>query len=581
MKVYGTVRHVEPQLRGFRPLWAVDAQPHVAERFKRWFKQIATNREGVLAITDTREASRDLLWMLERYPMDMGAADRAKLEYRAAEYDEAQATVERILAGERLTADGWHTPALEPYEFQLTAADLALSLGRLLIADDVGLGKTFTALLVLRDPDALPALVVCQTHVQRQWLRELSKFFPMFRGHIVAKRTVYDPSQRRGMHGHHPDVLVMSYAKLDAWAAHLAGQAQTVIFDETQELRRSGSLKYAAAGQVADAARYRIGTTATPVYNYGGEIYNVIQVLERDALGTRDEFIRAWGRDLGNGKVAVREPRGLGMHLREEGLLLRRTRQDVSRELPEVIRVPQDVDADQTRLDRELEQGGAFSLARLIVSGDGTREERWRASGDVDWQLRRATGLAKAPYVAAFVDLLLQSEAKVLLAGWHRDVYTVWQQRLAHHQPVLYTGSESAAAKDRMAQRFITDDETRVMLMSLRSGVGLDGLQKVCRVVVFGELDWSPGMHDQVIGRLNRDGMDTSEPVLAYFLTCDHGSDPLVLEALGIKRGQAEPLRDPNAKLFDQAAPDARDRIRRLAQQVLRDHAQPRRKVAA
>jgi hypothetical protein len=80
---------------------------------------------------------------------------------------------------------------------------------------------------------------------------------------------------------------------------------------------------------------------------------------------------------------------------------------------------------------------------------------------------------------------------------------------------------------------------------------------------VFGELDWSPRQHDQCIGRLHRDGQD--DPVVAYFLTCDHGSDPVVMEALGIKRGQAEPLRDPDAQLFEQAAPDAKDRVRRLA----------------
>lgn len=568
MKTYGKVWRYPANDFG-NEAWGILCEPHVAEKLKRWFRQIAANREGTIILTDTREVGRDLVWFLERYPMEISLADRRRLKKRAREYDETRATVERILAGERLTADGWLEPALPPKKFQLTAADMALSLGRLLIGDDVGLGKSFSALLLLRNPDALPALVVCQTHVQRQWLRELAKFFPMLRGHIVRQCKVYDPSQTRDMCGHHPDVLIMSYAKLDAWAAHLAGQVQTVIFDETQELRKSGSFKYAAAGRVADSAPFAVGTTATPVYNYGGEIHNVIQVLKRDALGTRDEFVRAWGSELGNGRVGVRDPRALGSHLRDEGLLLRRTRKDVGEELPDVIRIPHDVEADQRTYEREIEAGGVEALAELILSGAGDRKERWRASGEIDWQLRRATGLAKAPYVAGFVDMLLESERKVVLAGWHRDVYDVWRTMLAAHGPVLYTGTESPAAKDRNAQRFIEDDDTRVMLMSLRSGVGLDGLQQVCKVVAFGELDWSPGIHDQVIGRLNRDGMDVSEPVVAYFLTCDFGSDPAVMDALGIKRAQAELIRDPDAQLFDQAAPDAADRVRRLAQQVL------------
>jgi hypothetical protein len=119
-----------------------------------------------------------------------------------------------------------------------------------------------------------------------------------------------------------------------------------------------------------------------------------------------------------------------------------------------------------------------------------------------------------------------------------------------------------------------------VLIMSLRSGAGLDGLQEVCHVGVFGELDWSPGMHDQCIGRLNRDGMDHSEPVVAYFLTCDFGSDPTVMEALGVKRGQAEPIRDPEASLFEQTTPDAAQRVRKLAEQVLSRRRAPRRAAA-
>ena len=41
------------------------------------------------------------------------------------------------------------------------------------------------------------------------------------------------------------------------------------------------------------------------------------------------------------------------------------------------------------------------------------------------------------------------------------------------------------------------DGDARVLMMSLRSGAGLDGLQEVSHTAVFGELDWSPGVHRQ------------------------------------------------------------------------------------
>jgi hypothetical protein len=57
--------------------------------------------------------------------------------------------------------------------------------------------------------------------------------------------------------------------------------------------------------------------------------------------------------------------------------------------------------------------------------------------------MRQATGIAKAPYVAEFVRLLLDSEQKVLLFGWHREVYNIWLHALREFKPLLYTGTES------------------------------------------------------------------------------------------------------------------------------------------
>lgn len=111
-----------------------------------------------------------------------------------------------------------------------------------------------------------------------------------------------------------------------------------------------------------------------------------------------------------------------------------------------------------------------------------------------------------------------------------------------------YTGEESTAQKEFSRKQFV-DGDARLLVMSLRAGAGLDGLQGVCRTVVFGELDWSPGVHEQCIGRVHRDGQP--DPVAAYFLIADSGSDPVVADVLGIKRQQSEALRDPDAPLVE------------------------------
>jgi hypothetical protein len=448
-------------------------------------------------------------------------------------------------------------------------------MGRLLLVDDVGLGKTFTGLLLLKAADALPAVVVCQTHLTSQWLHQLSLTWDDLRGYEVKKGQPYDLTTV--CDGHEPDVIVVPYSKIGNWGDHLAGRVRTVIFDEIQELRHPGTVKYQGSTRVANDATYRIGLTATPIYNYGAEVHSVLDAIAPGALGSATEFNREWTTGF---KGRVHSPEALGEHLRDESLMLVRTRKDVGRELDEPIRIPQHVDTDEATFERA--KGDAMEMARLILGSQATNTERWQAAGELDWRLRMATGVAKAPFVAEFVRMLLETEDKVVLFGWHRDVYEIWMEALADFHPRLYTGTETPKHKDAAKAAFLEDtdedragrkmgfgprhDRCRVLIMSLRSGAGVDGLQTVCSTAVFGELDWSPKVHEQAIGRLFRDGQTAA--VAAYFCVSSEGADPLMAEALELKEQQSTAIVHPGQLPF-QMATDPTDRIKELARQVL------------
>jgi hypothetical protein len=140
----------------------------------------------------------------------------------------------------------------------------------------------------------------------------------------------------------------------------------------------------------------------------------------------------------------------------------------------------------------------------------------------------------------------------------------MWQEALAEFRPVLYTGSETLPAKRASVAAFC-QGRSRVMMISLRSGAGLDGLQHYCNDVVFGELDWSPQVHHQVIGRLRRPGQTLQ--VNAHYLHTEEGSDPVLIETLGIKSDQARGLNDPGKEVAARHSDGSR--IRKLAEAVL------------
>jgi SNF2 family DNA or RNA helicase len=193
VKTFGTLRYVAPRDDFFairRGLWHLQANADVMIRLKRMFPRAATNRSAFITLEDTTEICRDLEWTLDRWPLEIDEADWARLRARAEEHREREETVLQILSGERPHLPGLVEPARPGREYQLTAADLALTTGRLLLADDLGLGKSMSALLTLRDPERLPALIVCPTHLPRQWEDELAKTLPLLRAHHPLRPAV-------------------------------------------------------------------------------------------------------------------------------------------------------------------------------------------------------------------------------------------------------------------------------------------------------------------------------------------------------------------------------------------------------
>lgn len=558
----------------------IEAPPHVSIRLRRLFGGAQRYRAGVFQLSATPQQAYDLEWFRQRHPMDLEPGSEERFRELVAMHEKRLSDIAQFEDVGYIPAE--FDLALPPRMYQREAADLAVKTGNLLIADDLGLGKTVSAICALTAPAVLPAVVVTMTHLQRQWERELARFAPKLRVHRIRKGRPYmfeEIKTEKGPDGRRrvvkvntfPDVVVLNYHKLDGWVEALAPNLRTLVFDEVQELRRSDSMRYRAASALTRAAQLRIGLSATPIYNYGEEIYNVITAIAPDQLGTHREFLEEWcdcDRSE-NGKAMVADPAALGTYLRESGLMIRRTRKEVGRELPALSVVRHVVEADQGKLN-EIALDVA-ELAKRVLKRIGSPIEQAQGARDLDWRLRQATGIAKAPAVAEFVRLLVESGERVVLFAWHHEVYAIYRaefEKKGIEIPyAMYTGQESDAQKDAARKAFI-DGEAKVLIISLRAGAGLDGLQFVSRTVVIGELDWSPQVIWQDIGRVHRDGQ--TEPVCAYILVSEDGSDPVIADVLGLKESQAQGIINPDQAGDPVQVGAAEDRIRKLAEDVLR-----------
>ncbi len=508
--------------------WEITGEPQMLMMFKRLFRATG-NQQGILKIDSTPMNAELVEWFLYRYPLEMSGLDASMLKSFADEARRLRAAGDDVLRGSATSFPIETKIPLRNYQTQ--AVQMLLLREALLCGDDLGLGKTCVALGAIA-AGLQPALVVCKTHLQQQWVNEANKFLHGVKAHIVKSGFPYQFPEH--------NVAVMTYHKLNGQAEALNGY-KLIVFDEAQELRRRESAKYTAAQYLCGKIPYRLALSATPIYNYGDEIFNIINLLAEGSLGSRSEFLSEWCDPMG-GHHKVREPVALGGHLAEQHFFLRRRRKEVGRELPAVTRVVEEVEYNDEELLKNEDK--ALELAKTVLRGEFTA--RGRAALELDMMLRMQTGIAKAPFVAEFVRQMVETGEPVVLCGWHREVYTVWQRIFAMSgvSAVLYTGSESPTQKHAAVSSFVKGDAS-VFILSLRSGEGLNGLQERSSVIVFGEFDWSPQVHEQCIGRLNRDGQ--TSPVTAVYLHSGGGSDPVIAQVHGIKRNQSDGIINPEA----------------------------------
>ena len=420
--------------------WTIKGEPCVTEMAKRLFPG-SERKRGEARFTANRRIIGEVNWLMLRYPLEIAARDRALWERSLEQAREHAIRREQALRLPARCAPPEGSFAGELREFQKEGLSFLMTNERTLLADEMGLGKTVQALACLAATGDLPALLVVPPHLMRNWEAETTRFLRVGgrRPRICVIRGLKPYALPEA------DIYIIHYLLLRGWKKTLPEMGfKCVIFDEMQELRHAGTEKYSAASLVAEKCERVIGLSGTPIYNRGAEIWNVMNILDFHCLGDWESFTREWCDGYGN--HIVRDPGLLGAHLRREGLILRRTKQEVLAELPPKRRLVQEIDSDD-KVYRELMRPVMEMLGSLRALLPDAKE-RALLEERISTGERQATGVAKAPFVAAFVRALLDSGEKVLLFAHHPAVMDIYKKELASYKPVFITGRESTAQKE-------------------------------------------------------------------------------------------------------------------------------------
>ena len=405
-------------------------------------------------------------------------------------------------------------PALHftPFDYQLQAARSALRRmrGRAILADEVGLGKTIEAGLILAELRlrglAGRTLVITPAGLVAQWQEELERKFGV-------PTTTPGQDVDRG-------VLVASLAaaRRDPLKSQLTADPwDLIIVDEAHRVRAPRS----ASGQLIRQlrSRYLLLLTATPVENRLQDLYEMVSLVAPGLLGTAAQFRAAHG--TAPLTTPGKEPRNTAALRKQTAeVMIRHRRSEVSVLLPqrlaETVRVePSGAErqwyADLTARVRAEGRTTALaqrlalrSVAKLAGSSPAAAAPTLAKIGWDD--LARRGSLLTAP---AKVAVLLDRLGRFTQAGQKVLVFTAFRQTLellTDHVPgaAVYHGSLPRAEKERVIAAF--RDEAQVLLSTESAGEGRN--LQFCHVMVNMDLPWNPMQIEQRLGRLHRVGQE-------------------------------------------------------------------------
>ena len=398
--------------------------------------------------------------------------------------------------------------------------------GRAMIADQMGLGKTAQAIGFAIANNA-KTLIVCPKSVTLQWAEEIKKF-------TGKNSTIWTTKTIEG-HGNNQFHIINYDAVRKQLKPLLKKQFDCMVCDEATYLKNRRTLRAKAIlGAWKERkkwpgikTKWLLFLTGTPILNRPVEAYYLLNAIDSERFNNFYHFTRRYGGWKGQ------EPKNLEeLHERTKDAVIRRLRRDVQAELP---------GKQRTDLWIELDKAERSEY-------DGLIDELFR-----EWRFQGKATVATMPKIQGFltqkkldrtreiIDEFLENDKGLLIFSIYIDPLKTLKEEYGDDAEILY-GDTSAKERRAIVKR-LQEGKSKIGLFGLKSGgMGLDGLQYAMDTVIFLNLDWVPGVHEQAEDRTDRIGQ--TEKVQVFYMMCENTIDEDMRELLAAKQEVIDTIAD-------------------------------------
>ena len=418
------------------------------------------------------------------------------------------------------------------------------------LADDMGLGKTVQALALLahrhlETGSDRPSLLIVPTSLVGNWMREAARFVPGLK--LLALRGADRNERFGGIADHH--LVLTTYPLINRDHKVLfSHDYDLAILDEAQAVKNPAT---ATAKRIrAINARQRVALTGTPMENNLGELWALYDWLIPGLLGDRKTFNRHYRTPIEKHGDRAKQ---LSLSMRIKPFLLRRTKEEVAKDLPPKTEVDEIIPLTST-------QRTLYETIRITM--DERVREAIRAKGIARSRITILNALLKLRQVCCDPALVkLESAKEFRESAKRKRLFELLEELVAEGRQVLVFSQfvemlrlieldvrgrgwdyamlhgQTKRRDDEVAK--FQQGEARLFLISLRAGgVGLN-LTAADTVIIYDPW-WNPAVERQAMDRAHRIGQE--KPVFVYRLIAEGSVEVAILDMQARKQALADAL---------------------------------------
>lgn len=449
------------------------------------------------------------------------------------------------------------------YGYQKVAVEFFVNNnGRVILASDIGTGKTLMACSYVAHTQELPGLVICPASMKLAWEREIRKWTDLTTCVMNSKTDLNNLPVA--------DMYIINYDILSRFEKEFLTQMpfKVLIIDESHLVKSYKAQRTKSTEKIAKRIRRVLMLSGTPLLNCPADLFQQLKILDPAKWSNWKSFVKRYCANPQSITGYDNKSASNIEELKEKmaKYFIRFRKEDVLKDLPPKVFIDVPV-----ALNNGYAQAYEFAMASLIdyliKAKNKTLEEAEKSEGAKHLvllnELRQITTACKAGQAKELIESILEAGEKVI-------VFSVFNQPLVDLQElfkdksVLLLGSTAIEDRQVAIDKFQNDPNTQIFFGGTKaSGVGIT--LTAASHVLFLDQPWTAADYAQAYGRAERIG-NKAECIKIHQMMCASTVDEKIASLIEEKK-----------KIFDQifnggAAPEKSNVVGDLLEQIKREN---------